>query len=411
MTSNSWNVLPLDQLVDQVSRLVKVSDTRVYKLMGVRWYGLGCHIHTVASGSELKTASLNQVKIGDVTYNKMWVTKGALGVIESDEELFATTEYPTFEARADRTDTRFLKYVFQSPHFLSVASDVCRGSTSRARLNPRDFLNLKVLAPPLPEQRKIAAILTAVDDAIAATEAVIEQLQVVKKAMMSELLTRGIPGRHTKFKQTEIGEIPEEWEVVRLDSLVTVDTGFAFPSKDFSDEPSAVPVVRMSDLKKGKVDLRHAARVSPNVVAGLSRFQLKPGDFLVGLSGSIGNFGIYDDAGETAYLNQRVGRLSLPTICAEYVHAWYLSAPVQAQLVQLAAGGAQPNLSPTAIRSLLVPKPSRNEAEQIGLVFGSVTARIDAESSKLHCIEKTKLALMSVLLTGEVRVRPAEDGE
>ena len=70
-----------------------------------------------------------------------------------------------------------------------------------------------ILLPPLPEQRKIAAILSSVDEVIEKTEAVIEQLQVVKKAMMQELLTRGLPGRHTRFKQTEIGEIPEEWEV------------------------------------------------------------------------------------------------------------------------------------------------------------------------------------------------------
>lgn len=48
--------------------------------------------------------------------------------------------------------------------------------------------------PPLPEQRKIAAILSSVDEVIEKTEAVIEQLGVVKRAMMQELLTRGMPG-------------------------------------------------------------------------------------------------------------------------------------------------------------------------------------------------------------------------
>ena len=60
---------------------------------------------------------------------------------------------------------------------------------------------------PLPEQRKIAAILSSVDDAIEKTQAVIDQVQVVKRGLMQELLTRGLPGRHTRFKQTEIGEI------------------------------------------------------------------------------------------------------------------------------------------------------------------------------------------------------------
>ena len=68
---------------------------------------------------------------------------------------------------------------------------------------------LNLLLPPLAEQKKIASILSSVDEAIEATQAVLDQLHVVKKAMMAELLTRGLPGRHTRFKQTEIGEVPE----------------------------------------------------------------------------------------------------------------------------------------------------------------------------------------------------------
>ncbi|MBY0399103.1 restriction endonuclease subunit S, partial [Myxococcota bacterium] len=92
-------------------------------------------------------------------------------------------------------------------------------------LNRNNVYELVIGVPPLPEQRKIAAILSSVDEVIEKTEAVIEQLQVVKKAMMRELLTRGIPGRHTRFKQTEIGEIPEEWEVVELGDIVRLEWG------------------------------------------------------------------------------------------------------------------------------------------------------------------------------------------
>ena len=71
------------------------------------------------------------------------------------------------------------------------------------------MVRLLVPRPPLPEQRKIAAILSSVDDAIEKTQAVIDQLQVVKRGLMQELLTRGLPGRHTQFKPTEIGNVPK----------------------------------------------------------------------------------------------------------------------------------------------------------------------------------------------------------
>lgn len=87
------------------------------------------------------------------------------------------------------------------------------------------FKDLQILLPPLPEQRKIAAILSSVDATIEKTEAVIEQLRVVKKAMMQELLTRGIPGRHRRFKETEIGVVPEEWTEFRLEDIAETYSG------------------------------------------------------------------------------------------------------------------------------------------------------------------------------------------
>ena len=84
-----------------------------------------------------------------------------------------------------------------------------QGSTFDA-INGADLRNLPVPLPPLAEQRKIAVILTSVDEAIQATEAVIAQTRRVKEGLLQELLTKGIG--HTRFKQTEIGEIPEGWE-------------------------------------------------------------------------------------------------------------------------------------------------------------------------------------------------------
>ena len=89
-----------------------------------------------------------------------------------------------------------------------------------------DTLNLrfeqfgKIVAPipPRTEQRKIAAILSSVDDAIAATRKVIEQTKLVKQGVLQTLMSRGIG--HIRFKKTRGGEIPKDWEVVRLSRLM-----------------------------------------------------------------------------------------------------------------------------------------------------------------------------------------------
>ena len=120
---------------------------------------------------------------------------------------------------ANGVDGRFLYQHVLSDAFVEFLKPRMRGSNYSA-VNADDVKTYTLSLPPLPEQRKIAAILSSVDDAIEKTRAVIDQVQVVKRGLMQELLTRGLPGRHKRFKQTEIGEIPEEWSCVSLGSLV-----------------------------------------------------------------------------------------------------------------------------------------------------------------------------------------------
>ena len=82
------------------------------------------------------------------------------------------------------------------------------------------FSNLPIPLPPLSEQQKIADILTTVDDHISETEALIEKTKVLKQGLMQQLLTKGIG--HTEFKDTEIGRIPVEREVKRLENITKI---------------------------------------------------------------------------------------------------------------------------------------------------------------------------------------------
>ncbi len=100
-------------------------------------------------------------------------------------------------------DSRLMKYVD------SDRVGTCQTSYS-------EYLqDLDYFLPPLPEQKKIASILTSVDEVIENTQKQIDKLQDLKKATMNELLTKGIG--HTEFKDSELGRIPKSWEVVTRD--------------------------------------------------------------------------------------------------------------------------------------------------------------------------------------------------
>ena len=92
--------------------------------------------------------------------------------------------------------------------------------------------SLPLLFPPLPEQRAIAAVLDSIDEAIERTEAVITATERLRDALLHELLTRGVPGWHSEWKEVSgIGTVPACWEVVRLGELAEVASGQADPTR------------------------------------------------------------------------------------------------------------------------------------------------------------------------------------
>ena len=113
----------------------------------------------------------------------------------------------------------------------------------RARLG---YLAFPLLLPPLPEQRAIAAVLDAIDDAIERTEAVITATERLRDALLHELLTRGVPGWHTQWKDVPgIGTIPAAWEVVRLGEVLESTT---YGTNEPLSTRGEMVVLRMNNL-------------------------------------------------------------------------------------------------------------------------------------------------------------------
>ncbi len=106
---------------------------------------------------------------------------------------------------SDDIDKRFLRYRIDAS--IEYLARMSHGSTMK-HIKKGVLDEVSVAIPPLPEQRKIAEILSTVDEAIEKTDAIIQETQQLKKGLMQKLFTEGIG--HTRFKETKIGRIPEE---------------------------------------------------------------------------------------------------------------------------------------------------------------------------------------------------------
>ena len=233
----------------------------------------------------------------DTVLVTMYGTIGAVGIIATP-------------MAANQAIAAFLKLKGVTPKFLASllqreAPALARkaGQTAQSNISARILKNHEVLLPPLAEQRKIAAILSSVDDAIEKTQAVIDQVQVVKRGLMQELLTRGMPGRHMRFKQTEIGEIPEGWAIVRIIDVADVDYGISAAVSANSDPDIGWPILTGANLTlEGKIDLSKLVYHKP---PSKERFYLRMNDLLLNWrSGSpkhVGKTALFDLDGHYTY--------------------------------------------------------------------------------------------------------------
>jgi type I restriction enzyme S subunit len=272
------------------------------------------------------------------------------------------------------------------PHFVAqfLGSDegklqsrrYIKGSAQEG-LNLNDVQRFLIPVPPLPEQKKIASILTSVDEVIENTQKQIEKLQDLKKATMNELLTKGIG--HTEFKDSELGRIPKSWEVGRFDEFITLQRGHDLPTQN---------------RKKGVIPI-----FGSNGIVGLHNNSLvKETGVITGRSGSIGDVhfvkGLYWALNTTLYVKDFHGN------DAEFISHYLRFFGLE----RFATGTGVPTLNRNDVHNQVITFPPFEEQLKICEAIAVIESRLELLLMKLSQTQSLKKSLMQDLLTGKVRV-------
>ena len=180
-----------------------------------------------------------------------------------------------------------------------------------------------------------------------------------------------------------------EWERVQLGEFCDVRSGFAFKSKDWQDE--GVPVVKIQNVRNGRVSLEGCAFVSEAVADSASGYELRYGDVLITMSGEIGAVGKVRSRNRLL-LNQRVGcfKIHEPGLIDEDYFFAVLQVPSHKHwMEQVAYGAAQPNISPDLIKQLEIPLPPPPEQRAIGRFFEVIDDLIENNRRRIELLEET----------------------
>jgi type I restriction enzyme S subunit len=314
-----------------------------------------------------------------------------------------------------RADVNFYYHLlkFISREFIRLAS-----GTTFLEISARDFSSVVVPVPPLSEQRRIAEILDAADDAIRQTERVIAKLKAVEAGLLHDLLTRGLdehghlrdPQAHPEqFKDSPLGRIPREWGVSTIgDIAIHVGSGATPRGGNEVYKTEGVVFIRSQNVTFEGLLLDDVVYIDDDTHRTMGRSEVFPHDVLLNITGaSIGRCCPLPKGLGVANVNQHVCAIRLPEPTHE--GATFLSSVLaseigQHQIHQLNAGGNRQGLNYEQLRSFIIPWPPPSERAGITRALDTHDSRIRAEEATLANLCQVKRGLMHDLLTGKVRV-------
>ena len=304
---------------------------------------------------------------------------------------------------------RFLAKSLASSESRKRFSRIANGIT-RFGLTLDATRSLPILLPPLAEQRAIAGVLDSMDEAIERTEAVIAATETLRDSLLHELLTRGVPGWHTEWKDVlGIGTIPADWEVVRLGDVAEV----GFSSVDKKTAVGEVPV-RLCNY----TDVFYNRRITPSMefmeatasTKELGKWNLKMGDVLFTKDSETP-----EEIGIPAFVEANMPdvlcgyHLGLARPRAQLIDGAFLaealSSPRSAfQFSRIANGVTRFGLTHGATNKIKVPLPPIKEQQTMAGLLDGVDATLVEVKDARDGLRLLKDSTADALLTGRARI-------
>jgi type I restriction enzyme S subunit len=353
-------------------------------------------LYNEKKGFSLKTGDLLMSLTGNI---------GRVGIVpKTNQPLLQNYRVGLFIPIEGQCLSSYLLHLLSSEGVISQLSNNSN-STAQANFGKADLDKVIVKIPPLPEQQKIAAILTSVDEVIERTQLQINKLQDLKKATMNDLLTKGIG--HTEFKDSPVGRIPKCWKVHSLDDLtdpkrpITYGIVQAGPHID-----NGVPYIRVSDMKGESLSIYGMLKTSPEIAQKFTRSAVGVGDIVYALRGDIGKVLPVPEALNGANLTQGTALISKSERISMFFLIWAMrSENVMVQTNDLAKGSTFSEMTLGNLKKVLIPVPPEPEQNTISSILDELQNTITTKNQKLEHLGKLKKSLMQDLLTGKVRVK------
>jgi len=209
-----------------------------------------------------------------------------------------------------------------------------------------------------------------------------------------------------KFKDSPLGRIPEEWEVVELGKVGNVKGGKRLPKgEDFAEIETPHPYIRLVDIKELRVNLNSVKYLKKQTWSKIKRYNISKDDIMISIAGTVGLVALIPRELDGANLTENAAKIADIRGFNKQFLAYYLSSwKVQKQINSLLGVVAQPKLALFRIKQIKIPCPSLPEQRRIASILSKIDETIEREQRYKAKFERIKQGLMEDLLTGRIRV-------
>ncbi|MFG1277648.1 restriction endonuclease subunit S [Xanthobacter autotrophicus] len=343
----------------------------------------------------VRGASIERCKVvepGAFAYNPMRINIGSIARSDSTERLLVSPDYVVFEPNEAKIDGAFLDLLRKSESWAAFVGHAGDGGV-RIRIYFDHLAEFRFPLPPLPEQRRIAEVLSSVDEAIAATRAVIEQTRKVKQAALEALFHRG---------NWSDASLPPGHRLISLEEIARRGSGHT-PSKKFSEYwDGEIKWISLQDTKS--LDHRFvketSARISELGIRNSSAEVHAAGTVFVSRDATVGKVGIMEVP--MAVSQHFIAWTCGPLLNNIFLYYWLLN--MRPIFDRIAAGSTIKTIGLSFFKELKITVPDVETQQRIVSKMMSLDDGLDASEKCFKSSISLKSALMSDLLTGRKRV-------
>ena len=410
-----WEVVKLNKLFEEVNkkdRSVNLKPYEKYKTVLTKLYAKGIQLKEIKQGNKISAKVMYKIREGDFIFSKINLRKGSFDFVPLQlDGAVVSTEHPILKLNRILADELYVKYFLSQPFVWETLKQEAKGFAGKDRIKTKEFLSYTIPLPPLPEQQKIAAVLSAVQEAKEKTEAVIAAAKALKKSMMKHLFTYGPvspqEAESVLLKETEIGPVPEDWEVVKLGEVAESFIGGGTPPTDIKEYWNGTVHWTTSKKINDLYLLNGEKKITEKGLRESSTHLIPKDNLIIGTRVGVGKVAI--NKIDIAISQDLTGVfIDNKKYSLEYLAYQISTVQIQKYLKECMRGTTIKGIPRDDLKRLPLQIPPLPIQQKIASILSAIDAKIEAEENKKKALEELFKSLLHNLMTANIRVNQLE---